>query len=354
MINPHDPLVELKITSATCSFFASGTAVYRLYIRRGRLWADDAWALFAFLTLIVQVVAVFLHLPVPNRLSQSARVAVYYLIAMTFYAIIWGSRLSILFSIIRVDPSPERRKRLFWVAVAFVAASLFLFAQLLWVCETESAWKSTPNPQCSLSFQVAICQLVTDIAADVTLLVAPWPLFRSLADKVLRRKLSLIFSTCVVTTIVSLVHAAFILRHGVITVVISALVEDNLSLIVANVPVVVTALIDITGEDTVVDTIRTTSLRFSSLWYNITQPTGHGATAPGTSFVTTLHLRPIAEDGEDAPKVPRDVERAYLKTTKRGSTISSIAWNMNSDDLSEGTVDVTNSFADTSTVTVGR
>ncbi|KAJ7302776.1 hypothetical protein DFH08DRAFT_720704 [Mycena albidolilacea] len=208
----------------------------RLYKRRSRLWADDAWAFFAFVCLIIQVVTVFLHVPVPNNFSKTARVSAYYLMCLTFYLVIWLSRLSILFSIVRIHPSPSARKHLFWVAVSFVTAVLFFFGQLLWVCETEPLWKDAPNPQCHLPQQVAICQLVTDVLADSILLFAPLQLFRSLADKMLRRKLTLIFSTCVVTTIVSLVHAAFILRNGGVKEIISAIVEDCLSLIVANVP----------------------------------------------------------------------------------------------------------------------
>jgi hypothetical protein len=73
-----------------------------------------------------------------------------------------ASRISILFSIVRIDPSATRRRRLFWVAVAFVIALLFLLAQLLWVCEPEPSWKDAPNPQCHLPLQVAICQLVSE------------------------------------------------------------------------------------------------------------------------------------------------------------------------------------------------
>ncbi|KAJ7663873.1 hypothetical protein DFH06DRAFT_335250 [Mycena polygramma] len=248
MLDANNPLVQLKITSATCSFFALGTTIYRLYKRRGRLWADDAWALLAFISLIVQVVAVFLHLPEPNNLPQSTRVAVYYSMAATFYVTIWASRLSILFSIVRIDPSVTRRRRLFWIAFAFVAACLFLLSQLFWVCEPDPSWKKASNPQCHLTRVVAICQLVTDVVADSILLLAPLPLFRNLSDKALRNKLTLIFSTCVVTTIVSLVHAAYILTNGHIKVLISAVVEDSFSLIVANIPVVVTTMIDVVGE----------------------------------------------------------------------------------------------------------
>ncbi|KAJ6580887.1 hypothetical protein B0H19DRAFT_1251167 [Mycena capillaripes] len=296
MINLTDPLVQLKITSATCSFCALGTTLYRLYQRRGRFWADDICALVAFVTLIIQVIAVFLHIPVPNNLSKTTRIATYYLSGTTFYIIIWASRLSILFSIIRIDPSAERRKRLLWVAVAFVMASLFLLAQLVWVCESEPLWKKKQNPQCSLPAQVGLCQLVTDVIADLILLFAPWPLFRNLFDKSLRYKLTIIFSTCVVTTVVSLVHAAYILKRGHIRVLISAVTEDCVSLIVANIPVVVTTMVDIVGEGDQVGTSQTA--RFTSMFWFSEAETTAGA----------MELQAITEESPEA-------RLAYAKST---------------------------------------
>ncbi|KAH8835079.1 hypothetical protein DL96DRAFT_21641 [Flagelloscypha sp. PMI_526] len=241
MINIKDPLVQLKITSAACSFFAIASTLYRLWLRRSRLWVDDLAAAFALLTLVIQIVSVFLHLPVPNSQSQTTRVAVYYTMAYAFYTVIFFSRLSILFSIIRIDSSQRRRRYLHGAAIFIVAALLFLMAQLLWVCEPEPSWKLAANPQCKLPLQVAVCQLVTDVIIDGILLAAPLTLLRHLADKRLRRKLTVIFSTCVATTIVSLVHAAYILSKGGIKVLISALVEDTCSLIVANLPVLIGA-----------------------------------------------------------------------------------------------------------------
>lgn len=70
----------------------SGLKLSRLYKRRRRLWADDIWALFASVALVIQVVAVFLHvmipavlpvnaltnqtqIPPPNNLSYTTRIA---------------------------------------------------------------------------------------------------------------------------------------------------------------------------------------------------------------------------------------------------------------------------------------
>ncbi|KAJ7922314.1 hypothetical protein B0H13DRAFT_1983405, partial [Mycena leptocephala] len=66
------------ITAAICGFFALGTTIYRLYKRRGRFGADDFWALFAFVTLIIQVVVLFLPViipvrPQPNWLTNKSR-----------------------------------------------------------------------------------------------------------------------------------------------------------------------------------------------------------------------------------------------------------------------------------------
>ncbi|KAF7342309.1 hypothetical protein MVEN_01819300 [Mycena venus] len=275
MISLSNPLVQLKVTTVICSFFALGSTLYRLYQRRGRFGADDLWAVFAFVAVIVQVVAIFLHIPPPHNLPKKGGVAVFYLTGIAFYAIIWGSRLSILFSIIRIDPTFKRRRRLFWVAVAFIVISLVLIAQLFWVCELKDpSWKNVPCPQCHLPLQVALCQLVTDIVADSILLFSPWPLFQDLLDKGMGRKLMIIFSTCVVTTVVSLVHAAYILRNGGVKVIISTVVEDCMSLIVANIPVVVTSMVHIVGDT---EEPSHTTRQFSTVfWLGESVTTGRG------------------------------------------------------------------------------
>ncbi|KAF7350835.1 hypothetical protein MSAN_01645400 [Mycena sanguinolenta] len=246
----NDLLVPLKITSAICSFFAIAATGYRLYRRRQKLWADDIWALFAAVALIIQVVAVLLHIPIPNRLSYTTRIAVYYMTAITFYLIVWASRLSILFSIIRIESSVARRKLLYCAAAMFFTTASLLIAQLFWVCESraKSKWKSLPNPQCGLPRQVAIFQFVADVISDGILLCAPWPLFRSLVDKSLGQKLTVIFSVCVVTSIVSLVHASFILKDDDIRMPFTGIVEACLSLIVASIPVIITTAIDIVDQ----------------------------------------------------------------------------------------------------------
>jgi len=102
-----------------------------------------------------------MHVEHPSDLSRLNRIAAYYLMAVTFYTVIWTARISILFSIIRIDPDPVMRRRLKWLAAAFVAALAFLLSQLFWTCEGIHGWKDRPSPQCPLPKQVAICQLIS-------------------------------------------------------------------------------------------------------------------------------------------------------------------------------------------------
>ncbi|KAF8262793.1 hypothetical protein EI94DRAFT_1600472, partial [Lactarius quietus] len=229
------------VTACVCGFVAICMTLLRLWLRRGRYWWDDAWAFFTLLNLIVQIDAVFMHVEHPSDLSRLDRIAAYCLMAVTFYTVIWSARLSILFSIIRIDPDPVMGRRLRWLAAAFVAAVLGLLFQLFYKCEHIHGWKNKASPQCPLPKQVAIVQLVTDILADLSLILLPIRLIRRFQEKGLQRRLFFIFSTSIVTTIVSLVHAAYIISRGGIPVIISALVEDCMSLTVANLPNVATA-----------------------------------------------------------------------------------------------------------------
>jgi hypothetical protein len=105
-----------------------------------------------------------MHVEHPADLSRLDRIAAYYLMAVTFYTVIWSARISILFSIIRIDPDPRMRYRLKWLAAAFVAAVCGLLFQLFWTCEHLHGWKNKASPQCPLPKQVAIFQLISACA----------------------------------------------------------------------------------------------------------------------------------------------------------------------------------------------
>jgi len=209
-------------------------------VRWHRLWWDDAWAFFSMLNIMCLIGVTFTHFASPP--SETTRVAAYYLSTVFFTTVVWTARLSILFSVIRITPTPYMKKVLSYIAVLFVVFWLVLLVQPFWVCEAEPGWKEEPNPQCALGEQVAILQICTDVIADILLIAAPcWDL-RNVMDKGLRRRLMILFSTSIMTTIVSLVHDGIVLTQGGIREALAALLEDSIGLIVANLAVVVTAV----------------------------------------------------------------------------------------------------------------
>ncbi|KII85936.1 hypothetical protein PLICRDRAFT_94109 [Plicaturopsis crispa FD-325 SS-3] len=263
-----DPFVQIKIASVVLAVPVVAATSYRIYIRRWRIWWDDGFAFLGMLAFLVQIAAVFMHIHRPNSLSWLSRVASYYMISTSFYLMIWSARLSIIFSVVRIDPSGYRRRKLYIFIVLFFLALILLFVQLFIVCEHQPGWKDAHNPQCTLTRLIAISQLTTDVVADSILLWSPLKILSGLDDKVLRRRLMIIFSTCIATTIVSLVHAVFILEDEGVKVILVAIVENGVSLLVCNVPVVVTATLHLRGTspaESTDDGRPSTFIRFASL-----------------------------------------------------------------------------------------
>ncbi|XP_006461762.1 hypothetical protein AGABI2DRAFT_178789 [Agaricus bisporus var. bisporus H97] len=198
-------LFTLRVTCGTCVSVAILTTLVRITVRlrrQSRVWVDDALAVLSSAALIIQLVVVFLD-PV-----QHNGVVRYYLISNMFYAAIWSARLSILFSLIRITQN-LRSNRIFYIFGAiFLLTWLVLTAQLYWECEAKSAWKEMKVPQCDLSSAVAICQIIADLMSDM-----------------------------------SLVHAAYIFQSKAIPILIAAFVENSVSLIVCNIPIMVMAVV---------------------------------------------------------------------------------------------------------------
>jgi hypothetical protein len=65
-----------------------------------------------------------------------------------------------LFSMVRIDPNPRRRKEILFVAAAFALVGVLLTAQIYWVCAPNPIWGKLSIPQCPLGVQFVVCQLV--------------------------------------------------------------------------------------------------------------------------------------------------------------------------------------------------
>jgi len=178
-----------------------------------------------------------------------ARVPLYYLVSEAFYAVVWSARISIIFCLVRVSPGAAEKRFLYIVVAIFMVFWAFLSAQVLWICQSQSHWKQGLFASCNFGNQVAFSQLITSISSDLLLMAWPIRLFWALrSSRGLRIRLMAIFSTCLVTSAVSLVHNIFTVKAEGLNQAIAAIVEVTVSLIVCNLPIVVGAIYRLSGD----------------------------------------------------------------------------------------------------------
>ncbi|KAI6004532.1 hypothetical protein F5J12DRAFT_722404, partial [Pisolithus orientalis] len=179
----------------------------------------------------------------------------FYRVSQIFYAVVWSSRISMLFTVVRMTfPGPLRRW-LVCTAIAFMVAWMILGAQIFWTCAAQSSWKMQPRPQCDLGRNPAITQIITDVLSDTILILAPFHLICKIRlNKAQKIRLMSVFSTSGITTVVSLTHAYYVLSDGGLKEGLTAIVESSISLIVANLSVLVAFLFRISPEKTTTPT----------------------------------------------------------------------------------------------------
>ncbi|KAI6156778.1 hypothetical protein BKA82DRAFT_1002513 [Pisolithus tinctorius] len=244
---------QTEVVGIVLPVIATVVTSFRLFlrIRQHRLWLDDAWAALAMVLNVVYMVVGSLYLDDYARYPQDTRVALYYMVAQIFCTIVWLSRISILFTVVRLTFPGSLRRLLVRTAIAFVVTWMILFAQVFWTCEAEPGWKSQPRPQCDLGRNVAIAQIITDVIGDTILILAPFRLiYKVRLNKAQKIRLLSIFSASAVTTVVSLTHAYYVLSDGGLSQSAAAIVESSVGLVVANLSVVVAFLFRISTEET--------------------------------------------------------------------------------------------------------
>ncbi|KAG1808980.1 uncharacterized protein BJ212DRAFT_1381788, partial [Suillus subaureus] len=142
------------------------------------------------------------------------------------------------------------RRVLMFTAIIFGIVWALLFSQIWWICETESSWKSQPHPQCDLGRSVAITQMITDILGDFFLVLTPFYfIYKVRLSRAQKVRILSVFSTSVITTVVSLTHAYYIFSGGGTKEGMAAVVEASMSLIVANLSVVVAFIFRLKAEE---------------------------------------------------------------------------------------------------------
>ncbi|KAG2098942.1 uncharacterized protein F5147DRAFT_341209 [Suillus discolor] len=245
--------IEVVIVDIVLTIVAAIDTSLRLCIRtrKRRLWIDYMWAALAMVFNFMLLISGCLYLQYYERYPQDTRIALYYMVAQFFYAVIWSSRLSILFTVVRLTvPGTSIRKALISTAITFGVVWALLSLQLLWVCETESGWKIQPHPQCDLGRSVAIAQIITGVLGDTVLIFAPFSLIYGIRlSSPQKIRVLAVFSASMITTIVSLAHVYYIFSNGGTKEVMAGVVEAFVSVIVANLSVVVAFFFRLSAED---------------------------------------------------------------------------------------------------------
>ncbi|TFK55487.1 hypothetical protein OE88DRAFT_1621618, partial [Heliocybe sulcata] len=227
---------SVPVLSLVLPLFAILVTLFRLSIRASRrqLWWDDFWAMAAVLSFVLFMTAMELHF---RPYSHTTRIALYYMCAVLLRSC---SKLSILLTTIRLTTPGPYRTWLVRAACCFAVAWAILFAQVFWVCERQPGWKDTPQPQCDLGRDVAIAQVITDVMTDAILIATPLKLiWRVKVTRPQKIRIMLVFCSTIIATAVSLYHAYAILRFGGFEEARAAVIQDGVSLLVADISVVV-------------------------------------------------------------------------------------------------------------------
>ncbi|KAJ4490407.1 hypothetical protein J3R30DRAFT_3277847 [Lentinula aciculospora] len=230
------------VVTTTLLGIAQTLTLFRIYIRckSKRLWWDDAWALLTMFLSLLLVIAMWIRTDIPGlgplNQSHSARIVGYWLVSISFTCTLWSARISLIFSVIRLIPPLFILRRVSeWTAVIFILMWAGSLAQKTYICASDRAWYQLAAPQCHLGTDVAIVELVTDLFADIALAVIPIRLLAGVglsSDK--RRMLYIMFCASLLTSMVSIIHAVFLLGPSGLLEAITAQAEAGTALIVAN------------------------------------------------------------------------------------------------------------------------
>ncbi|KAG7091451.1 hypothetical protein E1B28_010485 [Marasmius oreades] len=211
--------------------------------RSRRMWLDDAWAFVALVCAFMLLIGMWIRTDVPGTgpLNQprDARVVAYWMVALSFTNTLWASRMSIIFAVIRLIPPMMRLRRISNIsAVLFILMWIGLIIQKSYICVSDKSWYQHAVPQCRLGHGVAINELITDAISDLLLAAIPIRLLQGVSLQSDQRKmLYVIFGSSLLITLVSIVHAVFVLGPSGLLEAVTAQAQAATALIVADIGV---------------------------------------------------------------------------------------------------------------------
>ncbi|KAF8842499.1 hypothetical protein BDN67DRAFT_899151, partial [Paxillus ammoniavirescens] len=201
------------VATSTLAVLALVLTVYRLILRcvARKLWWEDACAFVALIGSIVWVVSAWLALM--KSKSGELSITSFRIYILTYPCVVWSVRLSILLSIPRImSPSQNCRRAMFSIAGLFISTWISLTIMFVRRYMVHRNWHTTPTFSgrvASVARPMAIFELTTDVISDVTLIILPIRLLRSVKLPPCQRRLIIAaFSSCIIVTIASLFRAA--------------------------------------------------------------------------------------------------------------------------------------------------
>ncbi|KAF9448123.1 hypothetical protein P691DRAFT_775641 [Macrolepiota fuliginosa MF-IS2] len=211
--------------------------VVRLFYRQqtNRLWWDDFWAFIALLFDGMMIAAVSLVNALDGK-SESSFLRWFKFV--TFSSTLWGARLCIAVTIVRLVP-PASRERMVAKAVSTLFGMIWaaLIIQKFFICGDLRLNIAT----CKLPKQTGILELCTDVVADIWLICSPAYFLRNTKLSHRRQVLILsVFASNIFMSASSIVHSVFIINQRGFLVGFTAHVEVAISLIMCNLLVLAT------------------------------------------------------------------------------------------------------------------
>lgn len=212
---PQQPSLTWAIVLTLFHLAAIGSTIFRLYRRYTihRVWWDDFLVVLALTVDLVYFAMLWARYSL-NTLNHSVqtRIILYWISSLSFFIVVWTSRISLALSLSRLLQARQRKMRLMTNAVAciFALIALGLILQLVIVCGTDSSWHQSVNVQCSGTSWVS--SLTADVIADITLISVPLAFLWGIRLPRRQRKMVLsVFSASLLTCAASITVHTFLL-----------------------------------------------------------------------------------------------------------------------------------------------
>ncbi|KAG2138595.1 uncharacterized protein EDB93DRAFT_1230764 [Suillus bovinus] len=225
------------VIAILCTIFR---LVYRGWTRH--LWWEDAWAAFALISDVICLLCIWIHTSTScEYLTSRSNIYLTFMsvpgwtFSVAFTSVVWAARMSIIFSIIRIANSSGYKYQK-WIIYLITVSFAGMWAAVL-IDKNETCVFVCQNTK-----PVALLQMITDVVADISLIIAPLLFWKNTGLSRNHKILILSpFSASLLITVITIPHSIMLLRSASGKTLIMAHVKAALSLIICNLLVIVTA-----------------------------------------------------------------------------------------------------------------